>query len=105
MESLNKMEGKLIIQDRTLGGNQPFYDSKDTGVVQLAKISNKNYIDHIVGKKKMQPEIVAEEQRIYELRTTYPAGKITLPQFHALSEEIFPILDFIHRTNHHNLLI
>ena len=59
MESLNKMEGKLIIQDRTLGGNQPFYDLKDTGVVQLAKISNKNYIDHIVGKKKMQPEIVA----------------------------------------------
>lgn len=66
MESLNKMEGKLIIQDRILAGTQAFYDSTDaSGVIQLAKISNKNYIDHIAGRKKIRPDLVAEEQKIY----------------------------------------
>lgn len=53
METLNKMEGKLIIEDRVIGGMQPFYSHKEqAGPIHLAKISNKNYIDSIIGKKK-----------------------------------------------------
>ena len=108
MENLNQMEGKLIIQDRVLGGAQSdFYDTKDTGgVIQLAKISNKNYIDNILGKKKNKiTQLVAEEQRIYDMRSSYPPGKIAYDQYHALAQEIFPILDYINKTCHHNLLI
>ena len=48
MESLNKMEEKLIIQDRIIvGGTSELYDGKEGGVIQLAKLSNKNYIHHI----------------------------------------------------------
>lgn len=53
MQSLNSMEGKLLVQDRILGGVEPFYNPKEQGgIIQLAKISNKNYIDSILGKKK-----------------------------------------------------
>lgn len=83
MESLNKMEGKLVIQDRILGGNQPFYDIQNTGgVVQLAKISNKNYIDNIIGKKKISPELVSEEQKVYEMRSSFSPGIIKKEVYH-----------------------
>ncbi len=52
-KQLKKMQGKLIIQDKMLGGSEQFFETKEGGIVHLAKLSNKNYIDNVVGKKKV----------------------------------------------------
>lgn len=36
-----------------LGGSEQFFETKEGGIVHLAKLSNKNYIDNVVGKKKV----------------------------------------------------
>lgn len=54
MDSLDKMEGKLLIQEKIMVGGEPFYDQSSSGVIQLAKLSNKNYIDHCIGKKNLE---------------------------------------------------
>lgn len=74
-------------------------------MIRLAKISNKNYIDSVVGKKKVNENLLGEQIKISELKAAYPAGEVSNPTYHELVHTIFPILNFIHHNNHTNLLI
>lgn len=60
MEHLNKMTTKLTIEDKFLGGEKSLENLKEGTIVQLAKISNKNYIDSFVGKKHVNESLLAE---------------------------------------------
>jgi predicted nucleic acid-binding Zn-ribbon protein len=65
MDNLNKMEGKLIIENRMMGATEPFYTERENaGPLQLARISNKNYIESVSGKRKMVPGLLSEEGKI-----------------------------------------
>ena len=47
-----------MIQDKTLDEGKPFYESHENKMINLGKISNKNYIDSIVGKKKINENLL-----------------------------------------------
>lgn len=47
-----------MIQDKSLDSSQPFYETTHDKILHLAKISNKNYIDSIVGKKKITSNLL-----------------------------------------------
>lgn len=54
------MTTKLTIEDKFLGGEKSLENLKEGTIVQLAKISNKNYIDSFVGKKHVNESLLAE---------------------------------------------
>jgi hypothetical protein len=49
-----------MIQDKSLDSGQAFYEMHENKTIHLGKISNKNYIDSIVGKKKMNENLLGE---------------------------------------------
>lgn len=57
-----------------LGGSEQFFETKEGGIVHLAKLSNKNYIDNVVGKKKVNENLLGEELMITDLKSKYPPG-------------------------------
>ena len=66
MESLKKMDERLVIQDRIIvGGTSELYSNgkEGGGVIQLAKLSNRNYIDHIIGVKQLDHFIPPIEKK------------------------------------------
>lgn len=93
-----------MIQDQGLDFGDPFYETKESGIIHLGKISNKNYIDSIIGKKKVNDSMLSEEIKIAELKSKYQPGEISRPVYHELVKIINPIMTFIHRNHHTNLL-
>jgi hypothetical protein len=58
----------------------------------------------VVGKRKPAQGLLSEEGKIAELRAAHDPGEVTRELYHELARILFPILTYVQKTSHTNLL-